>query len=138
MITITKEDFIEYTGIDLSLELKDLDDGMKKVDRTIRLWTKRVYDEMRLSTNKARYQFSEFQKETIKDCIIEYGMYYLKSGDLYSLSGYDEDKGKTIDALDIARIQFPQVLIRKLQNARLINRSFGSRIRYSQDFDDVY
>ena len=91
MITITNEDFIEYTGIDLSLELKDLDDGYEKVDRTIRLWTKRVYREMGLSTTRARYQFSEYQINAIKECIIEYGMYYLKNGDLYRLSGYDED-----------------------------------------------
>ena len=55
MVTITNEDFIEYTGIDLSLELKDLDDGYEKVDRTIRLWTTRVYREMGLSTTRARY-----------------------------------------------------------------------------------
>jgi hypothetical protein len=138
MVTITNEDFIEYTGIDLSLELKDLDDGYEKVDRTIKLWTTRVYREMGLSTTRARYQFSEYQINAIKECIIEYGMYYLKNGDLYRLSGYDEDKGKTIDFADIAKIQFPQHCMRILQQAGLISRSFGRRKIVSQKYDEYY
>ena len=41
MITITEQEFLEYTGINLSVELHDYDDGVM-VDRTIKLWTRRV------------------------------------------------------------------------------------------------
>ncbi|MDD4628684.1 MAG: hypothetical protein PHE68_04820, partial [Candidatus Peribacteraceae bacterium] len=44
--------------------------------------TTRIYREMGLSTTRARYQFSEYQINAIKECIIEYGMYYLKNGSL--------------------------------------------------------
>ena len=40
MITITKEEFLNYSGIDLALELRDLDDDYSKVDRTLNLWAK--------------------------------------------------------------------------------------------------
>ena len=139
MITITKEEFLNYSGIDLALELRDLDDGYSKVDRTLNLWAKRVHREMGLSSARTkRKEYSEYQKESIKECICEYGLYYLKNGDLFQLSGYDEDKGKTIDFGDIAKIQFPRHCMRILQHAGLINRSLGRRINISQNYDDMY
>ena len=40
MITITKEEFLNYSGIDLALELRDLDDDYSKVDTLKNLWAK--------------------------------------------------------------------------------------------------
>lgn len=138
MITITEDDFLAYSGIQLGLELNDLDDGSRKISRTISLWTKRVYQEMRRNSTRQipdDKEMTEFQKAAIKDCICEYGTYYLKNGDLYRLSGYDEDKGRAIEQSEIDKIQFPQKCADMLRLAGLIKKGLGVRAQFSQDHD---
>lgn len=137
MITITEQEYKDYTGIDLQIELKDLDDGPNKINRTIKLWTKRVYGEL-TKPIKSDDKLSEFQIETIKTAIIEYGEYYFKNGDLYRLSGFDEEKGKTLDATDIDRIRMPRYIIDNLRRAGLIRTNLGRSYRFSQDHDYEY
>lgn len=141
MITITQQEFLEYTGINLEIELPDLDDGSNKVDRTISLWAKRVYNEMRKNSVKPISKdedLTENQVQTIKDAICEYGEYYLKNGDLYRQSGFDEERGKLLDASDLEKIKFPNHIIDMLRASGLIRRSLSRRSVYSQDKDWWY
>lgn len=141
MITITQQEFLEYTGINLEIELPDLDDGSNKVDRTISLWAKRVYNEMRKNSVKPipkDEDLTENQVQTIKDAICEYGEYYLKNGDLYRQSGFDEERGKLLDASDLEKIKFPNHIIDMLRASGLIRRSLSRRSVYSQDKDWWY
>ncbi len=140
MITITQEEFLKFSGINLASELLSLDDDSNKAGRTIKLWTNRVYDAMRASTRSIPKdeQLSDFQIESIKDAICEYGMYYLKNGDLYRQSGFDEDKGKLADATDIERIRFPAICVDYLRRAGLIKRGIGRSVVFSQTLDNYY
>ena len=141
MITITQQEFLEYTGINLEIELPDLDDGSNKVDRTISLWTRRVYREMQKASSRPipnDEELTENQIQAIKDAICEYGEYYLKNGDLYRLGGFDEDKGQLIQASEIEKIQFPLVCLDILRTSGLIRRSLSRRSVYSQDKDWWY
>lgn len=138
MITITHEDFRQYTGIDLEIELRDLDDASTKVERTIKLWTLRVYREQRRNSIVPipdDEKLKPNQVQAIKDAICEYGEYYFKNGDLYRQSGFNEDKGVLITKSDLDNIRFPQVCIDILRDAGLIRRSFGRREYIGQDYD---
>lgn len=128
MITITSEEYKQYTGRSLDIELQGLDDESNKVERTISLWTKRVYAQMTppvLDDDK----LTNFQKQCIKDAICEYGEYYLKNGDLYRQSGYDEDKGLTINPDELEKIQFPKHINDMLRRSGLVRRSLSARCR---------
>lgn len=141
MITITQEEFLKYTGIDLSIELPGLDRDSDKVDRAINLWTKRVYREAQLNSTRPippDDKLTDFQIDSIKEAIIEYGLYYLKNGDLYLQSGFDEDKGKLVDPVDLARIRFPIICLDLLRRAGLIRKSFSSHLVFSQTHDNFY
>lgn len=135
MVTITEQEYLNYTGVSLAVELSDLDDGPNKIPRILKLWTNRVYSHITKPIPQDD-KLSDFQIETIKNAIIEYGEYYLRNGDLYRLSGYDEDKGKTLDASDIEKIKFPKHIIDSLRHAGLIRRNLGVKVKYSQDLDD--
>lgn len=141
MITITQQEFLDYTGINLELELHDLDDSSNKVDRTISLWTRRVYREMQKTSSRSipkDEDLTENQVQTIKDAICEYGEYYLKNGDLYRQSGFDEERGKLLDASDLEKIKFPTHILDMLRTSGLIRRSLSRRSVYSQDKDWWY
>ncbi len=141
MITITPEEFRKYTGLDLGVELPDFDDGSNKVTRAISLWTRRVYREVQLNSTRpipSDDKLTDFQIESIKEAIIEYGLYYLKNGDLYLQSGFDEDKGKLVDPVDLARIRFPIICLDLLRRAGLIRKSFSSHLVFSQTHDNFY
>ena len=137
MITITENEFLSYTGISLSVELKDLDESSQKVSRTISLWTKRVYQNINRIVNSDE-EYSSIQVQTIKDAICEYGMYYLRNGDLYRASGYSEDKGTIISQQEIEKIKFPQHVYDMLRRSGLIRRSLSVRTPYSQTHDNTY
>jgi len=140
MITITETEFMKFSGILLSNELPGLDDDSNKVNRVIKLWTRRVYDVIRASTRAIPPddRLSDFQIESIKEAICEYGMYYLKNGDLYRQSGFDEDKGMLSDPENIKKIQFPPICMDYLRRAGLIKRSIGKRFVYSQEVDSYF
>ncbi len=140
MITITQQEFLEYTGINLEIELPDLDDGSNKVDRTISLWTRRVYREMQKASSRPipkDEELTETQEQAIKEAICEYGEYYLKNGDLYRQSGFNEDKGKLIDASDLEKIKFPTQILDILRTSGLIRRNLSPRVVFSQNHDDI-
>jgi len=137
MITITEQEFLNYTGINLSLEIPDKDDSANKVERTILLWTKRIY---RLMTKPIREDgdMSDYQVECIKDAICEYGAYYFKNGDLFRLSGFDEDKGQLIMPSEIDKIKVPHEVYNMLNDCGLIRKNISRRTRINQNIDDIY
>lgn len=122
MITITENEYLTYTGVSLAIELDGLDDNGNKVNRFITLITNRVYDKI---SKPIPETLTAFQEQSIKRAICEYGAYYLKNGDLTRLSGYDEDKGLTIDPMIKQSIAFPQESLDILRRAGLIKRSIG-------------
>lgn len=137
MITIDDIEFLEYSGINLSIELVDLDDGGNKVERTIKLWTRRVYDQINVRI-ETHLDLSPTQIETIKEAICEYGMYYLKNGDIFRASGYHEDKGLIVPQQEMEKIKFPEHIIDMLRRSGLIRRGLSVRRKYNQTRDNFY
>ena len=94
---ITADEFKDYTGIDLSAELKDTSNPSNKVNAFI----KRVEDRMEVYMNAHFFKnvsqlypcFSNYQKDQYKLALIEQVYYVFKNGDIYSDSGYDPEKG---------------------------------------------
>lgn len=123
LITITKEEFLTYSGRDLSIELPSNDRDTDKVVTTINLWTNRVYDEIFVRFDKYDSKnFSERQKQAIKRAICDYGMYYLTSGDLYRESGYSLENGSNVSQSELENMHFPNYIKENL-------RRIGLRIR---------
>lgn len=128
LITITKEEFLTYSGRDLSIELPSNDRDTDKVVTTINLWTNRVYDEIFVRFDKYDSKnFSERQKQAIKRAICDYGMYYLTSGDLYRESGYSLENGSNVSQSELENMRFPNYIKENLRRIglRIRNLSYG-------------
>lgn len=128
LITITKEEFLTYSGRDLSIELPSNDRDTEKVVTTINLWTNRVYDEIFVRFDKYdNKNFSERQKQAIKRAICDYGMYYLTSGDLYRESGYSLENGSNVSQSELENMRFPNYIKENLRRIglRIRNLSYG-------------
>jgi len=128
LITITREEFLTYSGRDLSIELPSNDRDTDKVVTTINLWTNRVYDEIFVKFDKYDSKnFSERQKQAIKRAICDYGMYYLTSGDLYRESGYSLENGSNVSQSELENMRFPNYIKENLRRIglRIRNLSYG-------------
>lgn len=137
LITITKEEFLTYSGRDLSIELPSNDRDTDKVVTTINLWTNRVYDEIFVRFDKYDSKnFSERQKQAIKRAICDYGMYYLTSGDLYRESGYSLENGSNVSQSELENMRFPNYIKENLRRIglRIRNLSYSYNLR-CQDKD---
>lgn len=97
---ITAEEFREYTGIDLSEELRDTSNPSNKVNAFLR----RIEDRMEVFLNAHFFKrvsdcwprFTDEQKHHYKLALIEQAYYVFKNGDISTDSGYDPDKGVVI------------------------------------------
>lgn len=97
---ITAQDFLEYTGIDLNIELKDDDNPSNKVNAFL------YRIENRMSNFIASFfykdidslflKFTDFQKLHYKFALIEQALYVLKNGDISVDSGYDFESNKVV------------------------------------------
>lgn len=126
LITITKEEFLTYSGRDLSIELPSNDRDIDKVVTTINLWTNRVYDEIFVRFDKYDSKnFSERQKQAIKRAICDYGMYYLTSGDLYRESGYSLENGSNVSQSELENMRFPNYIKENLRRIGLRRRNLS-------------
>lgn len=128
LTTITREEFLTYSGRDLSIELPSNDRDTDKVVTTINLWTNRVYDEIFVRFDKYDSKnFSERQKQAIKRAICDYGMYYLTSGDLYRESGYSLENGSNVSQSELENVRFPNYIKENLRRIglRIRNLSYG-------------
>lgn len=136
MITVTNQEFLEYSGIDLNIELPSDDDSQNKVERFITKCTKRVY---RLFTRPtiADSELSDLQEESIKEAICEYVEYILRNGDLSRTSGYDEDKGIVVSHQEIQKASIPGSVVDILRHCGLVKRNIGRSSRISQSLDDT-
>lgn len=94
---ITKDEFKEYSGIDLDARLKDDDNPSDKANAFLMRLETRM--EAFLNANFFRnvnvefQSFTDFQKEHYKYALMEQGIYILRNGDISTDSGYDPEKG---------------------------------------------
>ena len=94
---ITKDDFKQYFGIDLDIELKDDDNPSNKSNAFL----KRIEDRMEVFLNSHFFKnitdlyphFSNEQKYHYKLALLEQAYYVFKNGDISTDSGYDPERG---------------------------------------------
>lgn len=97
---ITLDEFKEYTGIDLELQLKSDDNPSNTANAFLVRIEKRVesYLDARFY-RKVDFEFPKFtdyQKEHYKLALLEQALYVFRNGDISTDSGYDPEKGVVI------------------------------------------
>ena len=97
---ITLDEFKEYTGIDLELQLKSDDNPSNTANAFLLRIENRLasYLDARFY-RKVDFEFPKFtnyQKEHYKLALLEQAMYVFRNGDISTDSGYDPEKGVII------------------------------------------
>lgn len=96
---ITPDDFKEYFGIDLDLELK----ASGNPSDTSVAFLKRVEDRLATFLDAQFYRkieqeypkFTDYQKEHYQKALLEQAIYVFKNGDISVDSGYNYEQGET-------------------------------------------
>lgn len=92
---ITADEFKEYSGIDLALELKPDDNPSNQIDAFISRvegWLERYVNANYYRDVAEEFkQFTDYQKSTYKIGIMEQIIYNLRNGDISTDSGYDDN-----------------------------------------------
>lgn len=97
---ITADDFKEYFGIDLELELKN----SANPSDTVNAFLKRIEDRIAIYLDAMFYrnvdeeypEFSDLQKECYSKALLEQAIYVFRNGDLSVDSGVDYDRGEVL------------------------------------------
>lgn len=105
---VTLDEFKEYFGIDLSVELEDDANSSNKANAFL----KRIEDRMETYLNSNFYRnveleypkFSDYQKKHYKRALLEQAIYVLKNGDISVDSGYDGDRGQIISKGNLKKL----------------------------------
>lgn len=124
---ITLDEFKEYTGIDLALQLKSDDNP----SNTATAFLTRIENIMRafIDSNFVRNvdreypNFSDYQKEHYKLALIEQALYVFRNSDISSDSGYDPEKGIIIGKHDLRELAIAPNAIDELRLCGLWNRN---------------
>lgn len=137
---ITDEEFKEYSGIDLSIELRDDDNSSNKVDAFL------YRTERRLNTYlNATYQqdidrrfptFTDHQKLCYKHALMEQIIYVLQNNEISEDSGYDQERGVVASRNTLKSLSLAPNAYNELYNAGLINAQvFKRKGGWSTDYD---
>ena len=137
---VTPDDFLNYTGIDLDSELRD--SGSPADSNKADMFLCRV--ERRFltfvdSSSFRNYDWDELayhprDLEAMKTAILEQALYVFKNGDLSIDSGYDPQRGTTIEKSDLMRREISAQAIDILKNAGLFNQNVANKRRYTSFF----
>lgn len=134
-LTITPEEFLQYTGIDLNVELKGtiVDDGQMggnpsnevnafilRVRRRMNNW---IDSHFRGHIGQGYPCESDYQREHYKMALIEQVLYVLKNGDISVDSGRDDNGAMTMSRQDIDELSIGLEAKRNLILAGLCDRS---------------
>lgn len=129
---IKPDDFFNYTGMNLYEKLKLKDNESNKAD----LFLMYVEDTMLDRVDATSFRICDYdhltpyQKEQLQRALIYQSQYIIRSGDLFTDSGYDVDKGLIADYNKIQQIALCRPAIDALINAGLYNHKIRNRIRY--------
>ena len=124
---ITLDEFKEYTGIDLELQLKSDDNP----SNTANAFLARIENRMHAfidsnfvrNVDKEYPNFSDYQKEHYKLALIEQALYVFRNGDISSDSGYDSEKGIVAGKHDLKELIIAPNAVDELRLCGLWNRN---------------
>jgi len=116
---ITPDEFRDYFGIDLALELPDDTNPSNKA----MAFLKRIEDRVEAivdtecfrQVNREYPNFSDYQKIHYKRALLEQAIYVFQNGDISVDSGYDPEKGIVIDRTKVQELSLAPNAKRELQ-----------------------
>lgn len=86
MITVSIDEFKEYDGRDLTLELRaDDSNEITTANRFLKMCSRKIYEYIRMNSArnvKSDEKMSSTQVETLKNAMCEYGIFILRNGDV--------------------------------------------------------
>jgi hypothetical protein len=133
---ITKDQYREFTGIDLGLELRDLDDSSNKVNifiNSIENWceTFLAYH----STKELNLdELSDKQKKHYTRAIMYQIQWVLRNGDISSDSGYDPNQGPVVDVSYLRKITLAPNALMEFNLAGVLSRKVRTQYGYRYPF----
>lgn len=101
---ITKDEFEEYFGINLSSELgTDLKaiGFLKRIENRISAY---INAQFYRDVEREYPEFTDYQKEHYKLALLEQAIYIFRNGDVSVDSGYEPDKGEIVSRATIERL----------------------------------
>jgi len=127
---ITLDEFKEYTGIDLQIQMKSDDNP----SNTAYAFLTRIENRMHtfISSNFCRNideeypQFTDYQKQHYKYALIEQALYVFQNGDISVDSGYDTEKGIVTGKHDLKELVIAPNTVDELRLCGLWNRNLRS------------
>jgi hypothetical protein len=135
---VTKEDFKEFSGIDLELELRDKDDSGNKVVIFIKGIENWIETYIQFHTGK-KYDFTQLtseQLEHFKKGLLYQIEYVLRNGNISNDSGYNPEAGSLVEPNFLNRISLSENAKMEFVMAGLWTRKLRSK--YGYKYEDIY
>lgn len=132
---ITGDDFKEYFGIDLEIELKDDDNPSNKVNAFLLRIENRIdtfLNAIFYKNIETEYRkFSDYQKKHYKLALLEQAFYVLYNGDISADSGYTINEGVKISRKELLGLRVSpnakdELILCGLWNRHIMSRSRGA------------
>lgn len=133
-LKVTPEEFLEYTGINLAVELRGTDHRAGNPSNAVEAWLER--NRIRVNTWIEQHytgglgfgfrEPTDYEKYHYKLALLEQDYYVFKNGDIASDSGRDDNGAMRMSRDDIKELSLALETIRHLNLAGLYRRSIGS------------
>lgn len=128
---ITLDEFKEYTGIDLAVQMKDDDSPSNTAEAFLLRNTERLEayleSEYFRSPDREFGCMSNYQKYHYKLALIEQSLYIFKNGDISVDSGYEPESGVKVSAGYLSDITLSMNAKRELMLCGLLSRKVRGR-----------
>lgn len=130
---VNTNDFLEYSGIDLNMELKG-DSGA--ADRFIRRAEDMFLTWCDANMGSKYCTWEEVMRHPqdayyVRKAILEQVLYMYRNGDLFSDSGYDPQRGSMIGKDDLRRRSVSDTAVDIMKSCGLFSHVLRNRRRYS-------
>lgn len=135
---VTKDEFLNFTGIDLDAELKDNGTAIDTSKSERFLGRVEMFLMDYIDSNSFRnYDWDSMTAamiDSFKKATLYQAEYMFRNGDLTSDSGYDPDRGTVIARESLNRIMISQTALNALKRGGLLNRVMANRRRWTKLF----
>ena len=134
-LSITPEEFLEYTGVNLAVELRGIDHRAGNPSNAVSAWLER--NRIRLNTWIDQHYYgglgfgyrepTDYERYHYKLALLEQCYYVFKNGDIASDSGRDDNGAMRMSRDDIKELSIAPETIRHLNLAGLYSRRIGGK-----------
>jgi hypothetical protein len=135
---ITRQDYKDFTGIDLQLELKDNDDASNKVEIFISNIENWCESHIQYATGQ-KINFTTLETDSLqhfKKGILYQLQYVIRNGDVTTDSGYNPESGPIVEPNFLQAISLAPNAKMEFMLAGLYTRKL--RPNYGYKYEDIY